>query len=193
MGQSENNFLTGKLLLSMPSMGDPRFSKAAIYVCTHDEHGAMGLVINNTMPGLDFGALLKQLHIDIDPKFDTHIQSIPVMSGGPVETARGFVLHSGEFMQKDTLRITPDISVTGTVDAMKAIAHNEGPEKMIFALGYAGWSAGQLDEEICQNAWLITDGEPALVFGTQPGQLWDTAIHNMGIEPAMLSGTAGRA
>lgn len=182
-------YLTGKLLIAMPQMGDPRFHKAVIFMCAHDVNGAMGLVINHTLPGLELGELLTQLHImDAQPKPD-----IPVMSGGPVETGRGFILHKGDFKQIDSLKIESDIYVTGTIDALKAIAQGKGPDEMLFILGYAGWTAGQLDMELQQNAWLVVDADPSLIFEGDPELRWDRAIRKMGIDPSMLSGSAGRA
>ncbi len=188
--QQDPAYLTGRLLLAMPAMGDPRFHKAVIYMCAHDENGAMGLVINHVLPGIDLTQLLEQLNItpEQDKTPDT-----PVLSGGPVETARGFVLHSSDFSQSDTIKIDEKFSVTGTIDALKTIASGEGPDKMLFILGYAGWGSGQLDQEIQQNAWLVTDADPELIFAAAPDEKWDKAIGQMGIDPAMLSGQAGRA
>lgn len=186
----KGEYLTGRLLLAMPAMGDPRFHKAVIYVCAHDANGAMGLVINHTLPGVDFSQLLEQLNIAPDGK---SAPITPVMSGGPVETARGFILHSSDFKQSDTIRIDPTFSVTGTVDALKSIVGGSGPEKMLFILGYAGWSAGQLDQELQQNAWLVTHSDPDLVFSVAPDEKWDKAVKTMGIDPSKLSREAGRA
>lgn len=182
-------YLTGKLLVAMPQMGDPRFHKAVIFICAHDVNGAMGLVINHTLPGLELSELLSQLHIEGNQTSP----DIPVMSGGPVETGRGFILHKGDFRQIDSLKIESDIYVTGTIDALKAIAQGKGPDEMLFILGYAGWTAGQLDLEMQQNAWLVVDADPALIFDSNPDECWDLAIRKIGIDPNMLSGEAGRA
>lgn len=185
----KNLYLTGKLLVAMPQMGDPRFHKAVIFMCAHDANGAMGLVINHILPGLELSELLTQLHIeDVQPDED-----IPVMSGGPVETARGFILHEGDFSQVESLKIESDIYVTGTIDALKAVAQGQGPEKMLFILGYAGWTAGQLDQEIQQNAWLVIDADPDVIFNGDADDRWDRAIRKIGVDPSMLSGEAGRA
>ena len=181
--------LTGKLLLAMPAMGDTRFQKAVIFMCAHDENGAMGIVVNHPMQGVDAKELFSQLDIDTDQVNE----NIVVMSGGPVEKARGFILHSNDFKQEDTIEIDSSFSVTGTVDALKAVATGDGPEKMIFALGYAGWSAGQLDDEMQQNAWLIVDPDQDLIFGSAPDDLWAMAVKKLGIDPGMLSMSAGRA
>jgi putative transcriptional regulator len=184
--------LAGRLLLAMPQMGDPRFHKAVIFICAHDEKGAMGLVVNHILPGLELGELLKQMKVD-PAAISRKSASSPVMSGGPVEAARGFILHSSDFFQPDTVKISGDISVTGTVEALKAIATDTGPEKMLFMLGYAGWGAGQLDQEMQQNAWLVADADPGLVFGSGTEEKWDRAVRQLGIDPVMLSVDAGRA
>ncbi len=191
--QKENNFMTGKLLLSMPTINDPRFFKSVIFVCTHDENGAMGLMINSAVPGLNFKELLKQLNIESDPAMADELAKIQVMSGGPVEQARGFILHGTDFSQKDTIKISNDIGVTGTIDAMKDIAHGKGPQDMVFVLGYAGWTKNQLEEEIQSNAWLMIDADQNLIFDTPAEDKWDAAIAILGIDPNMLSGTAGHA
>lgn len=183
-------YLTGKLLIAMPQMGDPRFHKAVIFICAHDVNGAMGLVINHTLPGVDLAELLAQLDIEEGP---AQRQDIPVMSGGPVETARGFILHKGDFQQIESLKIESDIYVTGTLDALKAIAQGKGPEEMLFILGYSGWTAGQLDQEMQQNAWLVVDADPEIIFAGNPDESWDLAIKKMGIDPLMLVGSIGHA
>lgn len=186
---NESRYLTGRLLIAMPQMGDTRFHKAVIFICAHDANGAMGLVINHTLPGLELSTLLSQLDI---PGV-TYGADVPVMSGGPVETARGFILHAGSFNQIESLEIEQDIYVTGTIDALKAIAQGRGPDKLMFILGYAGWSAGQLDYEMQQNAWLVTDADADLIFSEDPDDRWERAIRKIGIDPSMLSGDAGRA
>ena len=187
----DNKYLTGRILLAMPSMGDPRFHKAVIYMCADDENGAMGLVVNHRLPGVDMKDLLTQL--EIDKPEDKTVEQIPVLSGGPVETARGFVLHSTDFEQGETIKINEEFSVTGTIDALKAIAQGDGPEELLFILGYAGWGAGQLDEELQQNAWLVLDPDKALIFDVKPDTMWDKAIEKIGIDPGMLSSMTGRA
>lgn len=187
----KNNYLTGKLLVAMPQMGDTRFHKAVIFMCAHDENGAMGLVINHTLPGLELSELLNQLNIEGSGAVVS--DDIPVMSGGPVETARGFILHEGDFRQVESLNIESDIYVTGTIEALKAVARGQGPQKMLFILGYAGWSAGQLDQEMQQNAWLVTDADPEVIFTGDPEDRWERALKKLGVEPSMLSGSAGRA
>lgn len=189
----DNPYMTGKLLLAMPAMSDPRFKRAVIYICAHDEKGAMGLKINETLADVKFQDLLTQLKVTSDIKVDPKALKTPVMNGGPVETQRGFLLHSGDFSQSDTIRIDERFSVTGTVDALKALAKGEGPKDKIFVLGYAGWGAGQLDQELQQNAWLIVDADENILFESDPAKKWDAALAKLGINPAMLSGDVGRA
>lgn len=188
-----DHYLVGKLLIAMPNMGDPRFHKAVIFMCAHDKNGAMGLVINHTLPGLEFENLLEQLGITSDIEIKLDALSLPVMSGGPVEAARGFLLHSNDFEQNDTVKIDDAYYVTGTIDALKAVAEGDGPDQALFILGYAGWSSGQLDQEIQQNAWLVVDPDPDIIFKTVPDEKWTMAAKKLGIDPAMLSGDAGRA
>jgi len=193
VAEKQNHHLTGKLLLAMPSMGDPRFHRAVIFICAHDEEGAMGLVVNHSMPGIEFNDLMGQLKLESDIRVDFEKLNLDVMYGGPVETARGFLLHSSDFARDDTMVVNKSYGVTGTVDALKDIATGQKPENLMFILGYAGWEAGQLDEEIQNNAWLVVDPDPELVFGGNPEGKWTQAINKLGIDPAMLSGVAGRA
>ncbi len=193
MMQTENGYLNGKLLLAMPSMSDPRFHKSVIFVCAHDENGAMGLVVNQKMQGVAFSKLLEQLGLLSDIDVSKGDINIPVMSGGPVEAQRGFVLHGADFKREETIPVNDDFAVTGTVEALKDIAQGNGPSELLFVLGYAGWSPGQLDDEIQQNAWLMLDADQDIIFGTGPDDKWDVAIKRLGIDPSMLSGEAGRA
>lgn len=186
-------YLAGKMLLAMPVMGDNRFAKAVIYLCAHDENGAMGLVINQVVPGLEFGSLLKELNVATDITIPSDIVTMPVINGGPVETARGFLLHSKDFKHDDTVDINERFSLTGTIDALKEVAQGHGPKDMVFTLGYAGWSAGQLDSELQQNSWLTCDASENLIFGTKPQDMWDAAIATLGFDPSLLSADAGHA
>ncbi|MGH1403900.1 MAG: YqgE/AlgH family protein [Alphaproteobacteria bacterium] len=189
----DNHYLKGKLLLAMPSMGDPRFERAVVFICAHDKNGAMGLVINQTMPNVAFSDLVKQLKLESDIKVDFEKLNLPVMCGGPVESARGFLLHSSEFTRHDTMNVDSSFGVTGTVDALKDVACGNGPEDLLFILGYAGWTAGQLDTEIQQNAWLVIDAIPELIFAGTADEKWARAVETLGIDPSMLSTSAGRA
>ncbi len=193
MSQQKNTgYLTGKLLIAMPAMGDLRFHRAVIFICAHDENGAMGLVINHKLSGVQFGDLLEQLKIPSNIEVDLR-NIITVMSGGPVEGARGFLLHSSEFRQRDTVTIDNKYSITGTVDALRDVASGNGPQHLLFILGYAGWGAEQLDRELQDNAWLVADPDPEIIFEAQPEDKWERAVQKLGINPANLSHAAGRA
>lgn len=185
--------LAGKILLAMPNMDDPRFHRSAIVICAHDENGAMGLVINHPLPGLSFAAMLDELNIPKDAARVADLSDIPVFGGGPVENARGFILHSLDFKIGDTIVIADDIGVTGTVDALRAVAAGEGPQKMIFVLGYSGWTAGQLEKEIQDNVWLVADLDQNLLFTVPLEAKWAYGIKTLGVDLAMLSGDVGRA
>lgn len=191
--KAANHYLTGKLLLAMPNMNDMRFHNAVIFMCAHDENGAMGIVINHEMPDIEFTDLASQIKVESDIKVNFENLDLPVMCGGPVESARGFLLHSSDFTRKDTMKVNRSYGVTGTVEALKEIACGGGPEDVIFALGYAGWDAGQLESEIQRNSWLIVDPDPELVFTGDPDDKWDRALAKLGINPAMFSGMAGTA
>lgn len=183
------NFLEGKLLIAMPGMADERFAQTVIYMCAHSSKGAMGIVINKPIPGLSFAELMKQLQIDTPV-----VGELPILYGGPVETGRGFVLHSGDYEGSDsTLPVSEDISLTATLDILRAIAEGRGPKQALFALGYAGWGAGQVENEFQFNGWLHCQADPAIVFGTDPHAKWSTALARLGIGPSGLVSDAGRA
>ncbi len=179
--------------MAMPGMGDSRFKKAVIYLCCHDEQGAMGLVLNHVFPGLEFGSLLKQLNIASDISIPNTINSMPVINGGPVETSRGFLLHTKDFNHDDTVHINQDFCLTGTTDALKIVAGGEGPQNMIFTLGYAGWSSGQLDDEMQANAWLSCPATPDIIFNSTPDTMWGKAVDSLGFDPSLLSNQYGQA
>ena len=184
------NFLEGKLLIAMPGMADERFAQTVIYMCAHSSKGAMGIVINKPIPGLTFAELMKQLQIATGPKAG----ELPILYGGPVETGRGFVLHSGDYEASDsTLSVSEDISLTATLDILRAIADGRGPKRALFALGYAGWGAGQVENEFQFNGWIHCQADPTLVFGTDPQAKWSAALARLGIGPSGLVSDAGRA
>lgn len=190
-------YLDGRLLIAMPVMGDPRFERSVIYLCAHSSEGAMGIIVNRPAGSIDFPELLVQLDIikKVDQiKLPEHAESMKVLRGGPVETGRGFVLHSSDFyIEKATLRIDQGICLTATVDILKAIASGAGPKHAILALGYAGWGAGQLENEIQHNGWLHCDADPDLVFGDDVDEKYLRALRKIGIDPGMLSADAGHA
>ncbi len=190
-------FLDGQLLVAMPGMPDQRFVRAVIYVCAHSPEGAMGLVINQPAPNIAFPDLLEQL--GIIPKtsgitLPEKADRFRVLKGGPVETGRGFVLHSSDFsIDKSTLPIRAGICLTATVDILRAIASGEGPANAVLALGYAGWGAGQLETEINENGWLHCAPDFDLVFDEGFDTKYERALRKIGIDPAMLSSQAGHA
>lgn len=185
-----DSFLEGKLLIAMPGMADERFAQTVIYMCAHSPSGAMGIVINKPIPGLSFRELMGQLDIDVV----TDLTPFPVLYGGPVETGRGFVLHSDDYECSDsTLPVSEDISLTATLDILRAMAEGRGPNRALFALGYAGWGPGQVETEFHHNGWLHCEADRTLIFGTEPELKWRAALARLGIDPLGLSGHAGRA
>ena len=182
-------YLTGQLLVAMPQMEDSRFVRSVIYLCAHSAEGAMGLVVNKLMDNISFPDLLEQLNLTGSDAPD----GIQVHFGGPVETGRGFVLHSADYVQDATLVIDDTVALTATIDILKAIAAGQGPRHSLLALGYAGWGPGQLDDEIQRNGWLSVPADDGLIFGKGLDDRWERAIAKLGINASMLSGFAGRA
>jgi putative transcriptional regulator len=193
MSTQDTHYLTGKLLLAMPNIGDPRFDHAVIYVCAHDENGAMGLAINQSAPELDFTKILEELGVVSDIEIAPRARAAMVMNGGPVETGRGFVLHPAAFNQKDTIKVDEEFGVTGTLEALTDIANGKGPDQFLFILGYAGWTAGQLEEELRQNAWLVCDPTQEIIFNKDMNEKWNAALSTLGFDPSMMSVQAGSA
>ena len=190
-------FLDGQMLIASPGMQDERFSRTLIYMCAHSSEGAMGIVVNQPAANISFPDLLVKL--DVIPKGDK-IQLPPsagdvtVLKGGPVETERGFVLHSADFFIEDsTLPIDEGVCLTATIDILKAIARGNGPVSAILALGYAGWSPGQLENELQHNGWLHCSPDPELIFGADIGAKYDRALQKIGVRPGMLSSDIGHA
>jgi len=191
MSKTSNNtgYLTGQLLVAMPQMLDERFSTTVIYLCAHTEDGAMGLVVNKLIENVDLPDLLEQLGLEPDIKG----VGIRVHFGGPVESGRGFVLHSADYVQDATMVINDHIALTATTDVLRDIAAGDGPQNSFLALGYAGWGPGQLDAEIQANGWLSLEADSTLVFGRDPNTVWQASLAKMGIDISMLSGDAGHA
>jgi putative transcriptional regulator len=193
----ENAFLDGQMLLAMPSMGDSRFARSVVYLCAHSPDGAMGIVINQPAKRIRFPELLVQLDLvaaDSAIRLPAQAEDMLVLKGGPVETGRGFVLHSPDyFVDNSTLPIDDMVSLTATLDILRAIAEGAGPSRAVLALGYAGWSPGQLENEIQANGWLNCPADPALVFDADLASKYDRALRRLGIDLAMLSGEAGHA
>jgi putative transcriptional regulator len=194
---ARRGYLDGQMLIAMPSMGDDRFSRTVIYVCAHSSDGAMGIVVNQPAPNISFADLLVKL--DVIPASDliqlpSSAGGVKVLKGGPVETERGFVLHSSDFfIENSTLPIDDGICLTATLDILKAIAHGNGPANAVLALGYAGWAPGQLENEIHQNGWLHCSADAELVFGKDNEAKYNKALKKIGIDIGMLSGEAGHA
>jgi putative transcriptional regulator len=187
----ENASLKGQVLIATPSIGDPRFHHAVILLCSHEESGAMGLVINNVLPGLSFDSMVEHFNVPQDENED--FRKIPLLGGGPLETSRGFVVHKTNFTLKDTINVSDVFSITGTIDALQAIAEGKGPDPFLFVLGYAGWMSGQLERELQDNVWLSVSADSALIFDVSAEQKWKMALAKLGIEPGFLSVQGGRA
>ena len=182
--------LSGKLLIAMPSMGDPRFEHSVILLCAYSDKGAMGLILNKPSAEIRMSDVLDQLQIT--PTDDA--AEIIVHYGGPVETGRGFVLHSADYASSlNTLGVSETFSMTATLDILEEIARGNGPRHALMMLGYAGWGPGQLEDEIARNAWLTADAPSNLVFQVPAGQKWAAALESLGIDPLTLSATAGHA
>lgn len=187
--QKTQGYLAGHLLIAMPQMRDPRFARTVVYLCAHNADGAMGIVVNRLFDGLSFSDLMEQLDIPTRAECD----QIRVHFGGPVEGGRGFVLHSDDYLHETSINVAPGVALTATVDVLKAIADGGGPSRALLALGYAGWSAGQLDSEILDNAWLHAPADDSLLFGTDLDGKWQAAIQKVGIDFTALSHDAGHA
>ncbi len=182
--------LAGQLLLAMPHMTEGPFAHTVIYVCAHTPEAAIGLVVNRPLVQPSFPDLLRQL--DIDPLPPS--RSIRLCSGGPVETGRGFVLHSTDWSTDSTLQVDEHLALTANLDVLKAIASGGGPEHGILALGYAGWGPGQLDAEMQDNAWLVAPlPDPDFIFGDEQPRMWRRMLASLRIDPLLLSGFAGHA
>src|ERR1700712_1842187 len=194
---SADGYLDGQILIAMPIVDDERFSRSVIYLCAHSSEGAMGIVVNRAAGSIDFPGLLVQLNIidkDHQIMLPDAAESLKVLKGGPVETGRGFVLHSSDFFIEDaTLPIDDGICLTATLDILKAIATGTGPKQAILALGYAGWAPGQLETEIQENGWLHCDADADLIFGGNVEEKYLRALRKIGIDPGMLSNEAGHA
>lgn len=190
-------YLDGQVLVAMPTIRDERFARTVIYLCAHSDEGAMGIVVNQPAANIKFRDLLVQLEvlptaklIEVPPRAET----VRVLKGGPVETGRGFVLHSADFfIENSTLPIDDGICLTATLDILKAIARGQGPESAVLALGYAGWAPGQLESEIQANGWLNCNADPDLIFGRDADAKYALALQKIGIDPAKLSSEAGHA
>jgi putative transcriptional regulator len=186
---SQPSWLGGQILVAMPTMQDPRFSQSVIFICAHTGEGAMGIVVNRPLQKLKLPELLRQLGIEAAPE----ARSIRLQAGGPVENNRGFVLHSSDWTAEDSLEVDDHYVLTASLDILRALAEGHGPARGFLAMGYASWGPGQLDDEILQNAWLTVPADEAIVFDADDSSKWIRALAKLKIDPARLSGTAGRA
>ncbi len=179
--------LVGKLLISVPSIEDKRFEKSVILMCGHDANGAIGLVVNKLSAAVTFKSLLRQLNIDT-----AHAPNyVKIHSGGPVETGRGFILHSSDFYHQTTVKITNQIYLTATKDILEAIANKNGPEKFILALGYSGWISGQIEREMQTNSWVQAHATPEIIFEKDLEEMWGHIIEELGIQDLSFSHNIG--
>jgi putative transcriptional regulator len=194
---SNSTSLEGQMLIAMPTLRDGPFARAVVYLCAHRKDGAMGIIVNQRAETIDFPQLLVQLDVvkpDESIVLPPRAGDVRVLRGGPVEKGRGFVLHSRDyFVDNSTVTIADDICLTATLDILRAIAGGKGPEKAVLALGYAGWSSGQLESEILANGWLNCPADPSLVFDSDLASKYDRALAKIGVNAAMLSSEAGHA
>lgn len=187
---TEGSGLEGRFLIAMPGIGDPRFHRSVIFVCAHSDEGAMGLIVNRRSDGLSFSDLLSQLDIEIGGANEARR---PIKIGGPVESSRGFVLHSTDYGEDGALEIEGGYRLTGTVDILRDIAKGNGPAQHMIALGYTGWAPGQLEQELQQNGWLACDAEAAIIYNADDDEKWVQALSKLGISPELLSAEGGTA
>src|SRR3954454_8653856 len=196
-GEPNPGYLDGQLLVAMPGMADERFARTVIYLCAHSQEGAMGIVVNKPAADLNLPDFLVQF--DIIPEAERiqlpqRVGTVQVLMGGPVETSRGFVLHSPDFfIDESTLPINDGVCLTATIDILRAIAKGQGPANAVLALGYAGWGAGQLETEIQQNGWLSCPADASIIFDTAADHRYEMALRRIGVDPGMLSMEAGHA
>ena len=184
-----DGFLTGQLLIAMPAMADPRFQQSVIYICAHTPEGAMGLVLNRPIVKPTFDDLLKQLSVEPLPP----VREVKLCAGGPVENARGFVLHTSDWTGEGSLKVDSTMALTASLDVLKVIAEGGGPRECVLALGYAGWGPGQLDQEFQQNSWLSVPADETLLFDGEHDTKWRRAFAKLHIDPLLLSVSAGHA
>ncbi|MEO0030684.1 MAG: hypothetical protein RIS94_442 [Pseudomonadota bacterium] len=185
---TDAQYLSGRLLLAMPGMGDPRFDHAVIAMCVHDEHGALGIGVGAVRDGITFHGLLEDVGIDPGVAPD-----VPVLSGGPVEPSRGFVLHSTDWGGSGTVEVSPLCGLSASMDVLRAIAEGKGPSKWLVALGYAGWGAGQLEGEMRQHGWFAAEGRREILFDTATPARWAATWRAEGIDPSHLVAQTGSA
>ncbi len=195
--EMDDMYLNNQMLIAMPGVNDPRFERTVIFMCAHSADGAMGIVINKPASGITLPKLFEQLNIASEMEridLPDPIEDVAVQIGGPVESSRGFVLHSSDyFSSENTMSIDEEIGLTATLDVLRAIARGCGPKHAILALGYAGWGPGQLESEMQSNGWLHCEADVDLIFSRDCGNKYDQAMAKIGIDPNLLSTTAGHA
>lgn len=188
---SDADFLSGRLLIAMPGIGDPRFERAVVFLCAHDAEHAIGLAVNRPVDGLTLDDLFQRIGVDRPLR---RVADEAVLMGGPVERERGFVLHTDDYLLEGvSMPVMNGLALTTTRDVLQAMSGEDAPRRAILALGYAGWGAGQLEREVRENVWLVCDPDEALIFGDDFDQKWSRALEKLGISPAMLSEVGGRA
>jgi putative transcriptional regulator len=181
--------LAGKLLIAMPGIGDPRFDRSVIIMCEHDAEHAIGIVINRPRDEITLSDVLGHLGLTAEEVADRI-----VLDGGPVRPDRGYVLHSEDFAAGDVTQVVgPGLRLTATRDVLEAVAKEQPPKRFVLALGCAGWGAGQLEDELRHNAWLVADADDAIIFGEEHDDKWVRAIQSLGLEPSQLMGDVGSA
>lgn len=194
---TSEGYLEGQCLIAMPGMGDQRFERTVVFLCAHSAEGAMGIIVNKPAKNVSFVDLLTQLGIvdeDNAIRLPETARNVPVHNGGPVETGRGFVLHTPDFVLKEATLVTGnDVCLTATVEILRAIANGSGPSQALLALGYAGWAPGQLEHEISNNGWLHCEADYGLLFDPDIDAKYESAIAKLGIDPVLLSSAAGHA
>lgn len=186
---SDGHWLTGQFLVAMPSMPDPRFERTVIYICSHSPNGAMGIVVNRLYTEANFLMMLEQLNIETS----ANTPHMPVHSGGPVEAGRGFVLHSTDCLREGSVKIDEQVALSATVEILQLIADGGGPDRALIALGYSGWGAGQLENEMKNNGWLTVPADEELLFDVDVAEKWERTLAKIGISPELLSAEAGHA
>ena len=186
--KKNKKFLSGKFLIAAPSMVDPRFYKSVIYIITHKNEGAMGIVINQPIIETKINNIINNEEL----KDNSNIDNIPITYGGPVETKKGFILHTSEFKDETTIKVNSEIFLTSNINILKSIVKGNGPKKSLFALGYAGWFAGQLEEELLNDGWLVAPGSSKLIFECKAEKKWSEAMKSIGINPNFLSSNSGK-
>lgn len=188
---ADTEFLSGRLLIAMPGIGDPRFERSVVFLCAHDEEHAIGLAVNRPVDGLTLESLFEKIGVDRPIR---RVADEAVLVGGPVERERGFVLHTDDYLCEGvSMEVGHGLALTTTKDALQALTNDAAPRKAFLALGYAGWGPGQLEEEVRESVWLVCDADETLLFGDDHEHKWAHALEKLGISPAMLAMEGGRA